>query len=191
MSPFPDVVDRTALDDYADRYGQRRFAPVVLLVAAYDEEEAIGGVLDRMPTSCCGLEVDTLVVVDGAGGDDLISVAGGPFGETVLLGGEGDDTLVGGASTDTLDGGEGDDLLAFGFFEAGDDLVIGFQAHDASGAHDVLSLNSFGVDSFADLLASGLVVELGGDVVITTDAGSITLAGVTLGALNDTDFLFG
>ena len=66
MSAFPDAVDRAALDDYEQRYGQRPFAPVVLLIAAYDEAEAIGGVLDRLPTTSCGLDVDPLVVVDGA-----------------------------------------------------------------------------------------------------------------------------
>lgn len=63
---FPDEVDEAALRDYADRYGQRRFAPVVLLIAAYDEEEALGKVLDEMPSTSCGRDVDTLVVVDGA-----------------------------------------------------------------------------------------------------------------------------
>ncbi|WP_277675452.1 glycosyltransferase family 2 protein [Saccharopolyspora rectivirgula] len=63
---FPDEVDRAALDDYAQRYGEHRFAPVVVLIAAYNEEEAIGGVLDSIPGESCGLEVDTLVVVDGA-----------------------------------------------------------------------------------------------------------------------------
>lgn len=62
----PDEVDEAALHDYADRYGQRQFAPVVVLIAAYDEEDALGEVLDRMPSTSCGLEVDTLVVVDGA-----------------------------------------------------------------------------------------------------------------------------
>ena len=63
---FPDEVDEAALADYAERYGDRRFAPVVVLIAAYNEQEAIGGVLNGMPAISCGLEVDTLVVVDGA-----------------------------------------------------------------------------------------------------------------------------
>ncbi|GAA4838082.1 glycosyltransferase family 2 protein [Saccharopolyspora rosea] len=63
---FPDEVDRAALDDYAERYGEQRFAPVVVLIAAYNEEEAIGDVLDGIPARSCGLDVDTLVVVDGA-----------------------------------------------------------------------------------------------------------------------------
>ncbi|MBA8825860.1 hypothetical protein FHX42_003226 [Saccharopolyspora lacisalsi] len=61
-----DEVDRAALADYAERYGDRGFAPVVVLIAAYNEEDALGKVLGGMPTSSCGLEVDTLVVVDGA-----------------------------------------------------------------------------------------------------------------------------
>ncbi|GAB3297337.1 glycosyltransferase family 2 protein [Parasphingorhabdus pacifica] len=65
-APYPDEVDRAALDDYADRFGDRKLAPVVVLIAAYNEEEAIGGVLDGIPTESCGLAVDTLVVVDGA-----------------------------------------------------------------------------------------------------------------------------
>ncbi|GAA4884271.1 glycosyltransferase family 2 protein [Saccharopolyspora cebuensis] len=66
MTAYPDPVDRAALDDYATRYGDHRFAPVVVLIAAYNEQEALGGVLDGMPSSSCGLDVDTLVVVDGA-----------------------------------------------------------------------------------------------------------------------------
>lgn len=67
MAPnYPDEVDRAALADYAERYGAHHFAPVVVLIAAYNEEDAIGGVLDGMPTSACGLDVDVLVVVDGA-----------------------------------------------------------------------------------------------------------------------------
>ncbi|QGK70791.1 glycosyltransferase [Allosaccharopolyspora coralli] len=71
---FPDEVDRTALDDYAERYGDQGFAPVVVLIAAYNEEAAIADVLDGMPSTSCGLDVDTLVVVDGAS-DDTADVA--------------------------------------------------------------------------------------------------------------------
>ena len=31
---FPDEVDRAALDDYAQRYGEHRFDPVVVLIAS-------------------------------------------------------------------------------------------------------------------------------------------------------------
>ncbi|GAA3356250.1 glycosyltransferase family 2 protein [Saccharopolyspora gregorii] len=71
---FPDEVDRAALDGFAERYGDRRFASVVVLIAAYDEQDALGAVLDGMPAESCGLDVDTLVVVDGAT-DDTAEVA--------------------------------------------------------------------------------------------------------------------
>ncbi|RRO18376.1 glycosyltransferase family 2 protein [Saccharopolyspora rhizosphaerae] len=66
LTTFPDEVDRDALEEYATRYGEHRFAPVVVLIAAYNEEESIGEVLDAVPNRSCGLDVDTLVVVDGA-----------------------------------------------------------------------------------------------------------------------------
>lgn len=66
LTTFPDEVDRDALEEYASRYGEHRFAPVVVLIAAYNEEESIGEVLDAIPARSCDLDVDTLVVVDGA-----------------------------------------------------------------------------------------------------------------------------
>jgi hypothetical protein len=64
--PFPADADRAALTDLHDRYGTPRLAPVVVVIAAYDEADAIGAVIDAIPGRSCGLEVDTLVVVDGA-----------------------------------------------------------------------------------------------------------------------------
>lgn len=69
LTTFPDEVDRAALEDYDNRYGEHRFAPVVVLIAAYNEEESIGGVLDSIPARSGGLDIDTLVVVDGAKDD--------------------------------------------------------------------------------------------------------------------------
>jgi hypothetical protein len=64
---FPDDADREALRDFHERHGvSPRFAPVVVVIAAYNEAGAIAGVLDAVPGRSCGLEVDALVVVDGA-----------------------------------------------------------------------------------------------------------------------------
>lgn len=60
--------------DFARRHPDARFAPVVALIAAYQEERNIGDVLDGMPTTSCGLEVSTLVIVDG-GTDDTARIA--------------------------------------------------------------------------------------------------------------------
>jgi len=60
--------------DFAARYPNARFGPVVALVAAYNEEANIGAVLKAMPTLVGDLEVSTLVVVDG-GTDATAQVA--------------------------------------------------------------------------------------------------------------------
>ncbi|MGH9028292.1 MAG: glycosyltransferase family 2 protein [Acidimicrobiales bacterium] len=54
--------------DFTRRHPGAKFAPVVVLVAAYLEAENIGAVLKGIPKQACGLDVSILVVVDG--GDD-------------------------------------------------------------------------------------------------------------------------
>jgi len=67
------VLDQ-ARSDFAARYPNARFGPVVGLIAAYDEEANIGPVLKAMPTLAGDLEVSTLVIVDG-GTDGTAQVA--------------------------------------------------------------------------------------------------------------------
>lgn len=74
LDPYPDEVDIASTRVFAADEGDVRFAPVVVVIAAYNEEEGIGVVLDTIPSSCCGLPVDTLVVVDGCS-DDTAKVA--------------------------------------------------------------------------------------------------------------------
>ena len=56
-----------AIRAFRERYPDLRFAPAVVVAAAYDEEESIGGVLAAIPRVACGVPVDTLVVDDGSG----------------------------------------------------------------------------------------------------------------------------
>lgn len=65
LGQFPDAVDWRALGDFAERHGRPEFAPVLVVIAAYNEEGGIGGVLDNLPSTCLDLGVDVLVVVDG------------------------------------------------------------------------------------------------------------------------------
>jgi glycosyltransferase involved in cell wall biosynthesis len=65
LAPFPDPTDVEAVNGFVERYGRPSFAPVLVVIAAYNEEAGIGGVLDGLPSSCLGLPVDVLVVVDG------------------------------------------------------------------------------------------------------------------------------
>jgi hypothetical protein len=41
-------------------------APVAIVIPAYDEADAIGGVIDGIPAQACGLDVETIVVDDGS-----------------------------------------------------------------------------------------------------------------------------
>jgi hypothetical protein len=62
MADYPDDVDSLALKDF----DKPSFAPIVVVIAAYNEADGIGAVLTNMPRTCAGLPVDVLVVVDGA-----------------------------------------------------------------------------------------------------------------------------
>jgi glycosyltransferase involved in cell wall biosynthesis len=64
----------TARSDFDRHYPDPGFGPVVALIAAYEEEANLGDVLKSMPAEVEGLEVTTLVVVDG-GRDDTDVVA--------------------------------------------------------------------------------------------------------------------
>jgi hypothetical protein len=62
MADYPDDVDSLALKEF----GKPSLAPVVVVIAAYNEAGGIGAVLENMPRTCAGLPVDVLVVVDGS-----------------------------------------------------------------------------------------------------------------------------
>jgi glycosyltransferase involved in cell wall biosynthesis len=64
--PARDPVHERAVRDFGDRYGAVRLASVVVVIAAYNEDEAVGGVLDEIQREACGLPVDVLVVDDGS-----------------------------------------------------------------------------------------------------------------------------
>jgi glycosyltransferase involved in cell wall biosynthesis len=81
LAPYPDATDRAAVADFEQRYGDVRLAPVVVVIAAYNEEHGIDPVLERIPASCPTpdgetLPVATLVVVDGATDHTADVVAG-------------------------------------------------------------------------------------------------------------------
>jgi hypothetical protein len=77
MQPYPDPVDSATVREFIrseGSAGQVHFAPVMVIIAAYNEEGGIGGVLAAVPPASCGLPVETLVVVDG-GSDGTAAVA--------------------------------------------------------------------------------------------------------------------
>jgi hypothetical protein len=68
------AVDRAAIADFSDRYGDLSLEPVCVVIPAFEEERAIGAVLRRVPPTMVGLGVSKLVVVDG-GADDTAGAA--------------------------------------------------------------------------------------------------------------------
>lgn len=66
-SPADTAIDDEALSVLASRYGTRATAlpPVVLVLAAYNEEGSVGPVVEELPRSICGLDAEVIVVADG------------------------------------------------------------------------------------------------------------------------------
>jgi glycosyltransferase involved in cell wall biosynthesis len=62
------AIDSAASRAFADQYGERatNLPPLAIVIAAYNEEGAIGPVVEALPSSICGLEVATIVVSDGS-----------------------------------------------------------------------------------------------------------------------------
>ena len=124
-------------------------------------------------------------LVAGTVGADLIS---GGAGGDMLFGGAGGDTLAGGTGDDFLFGGDGDDLFQFANGD-GNDMLFGFTA--GAGGVDEIDVSGFGFANFADVIAAA--DDQGGltDVTIALDADdAITLAGLHIADLTDSDFLF-
>jgi glycosyltransferase involved in cell wall biosynthesis len=66
-SPADIAIDDAALGAMAERYGDRvrKLPPVALVIAAYNEEGAVGPVVENLPAEVCGLKTATIVVSDG------------------------------------------------------------------------------------------------------------------------------
>ena len=61
------AIDNTAIQAMHAVYGARatQLPPVALVIAAYNEEGAIGPVIERLPSVVCGLGTEVIVVADG------------------------------------------------------------------------------------------------------------------------------
>jgi len=78
--PHTEAVRDRALADFAAAHPDLRFAPVVAVIAALDEEGALGQVLEEVPSQACGLDVDVLVIDDGSTDrTSEVAVAGGAY----------------------------------------------------------------------------------------------------------------
>ena len=131
-------------------------------------------------------------LLDGGSGDDQLSSGGG---DDLLFGGEGNDTLSGGNDDDQLYGGSGDDIMTGG--SGHDTFIIGLNSgHDTlldfvagNGTDDLIDLSALSYSGLAELLLDSN--QVGSDTVMTLGVdSSITLTGVAMASLHDSDFIF-
>jgi glycosyltransferase involved in cell wall biosynthesis len=66
-------IDGMALSEFTAEFGSQ-LPPVAVVIAAYNEENGIGDVVDAIPQKVAGLDATTIVIVDGAG-DDTAAIA--------------------------------------------------------------------------------------------------------------------
>ena len=66
-NPSDEAVDDAAVAEFAAVYGTQadELPPVAIVIAAYNEEGAIGPVIEALPGEVCGLATVTVVVADG------------------------------------------------------------------------------------------------------------------------------
>jgi glycosyltransferase involved in cell wall biosynthesis len=66
-SPADQAIDDAAVAAFAEAYGERATSlpPVAIVIAAYNEEGAIGPVVEALPEEVCGLATAAIVVADG------------------------------------------------------------------------------------------------------------------------------
>ena len=63
-----EVIDSAAIRAFHEEFGDRatRLPPVAVVIAAFNEEGAIGPVVEGLPAAICGLDAATIVVSDGS-----------------------------------------------------------------------------------------------------------------------------
>ena len=66
LRPYVTEVRGEAVRSFDERYPGLQFAPAVVVIAAYDEEGAIGAVVDAVPAEAGHVKLDTLVIDDGS-----------------------------------------------------------------------------------------------------------------------------
>lgn len=66
LKPYTAEVREAAIAGFREAHPGLELPPVVVVIAALDEEYCLGGVLDEIPAEACGLPVATLVVDDGS-----------------------------------------------------------------------------------------------------------------------------
>ncbi|MEY8880386.1 calcium-binding protein [Donghicola sp. XS_ASV15] len=126
--------------------------------------------------------------LNGGQGNDMLfgnqgnDALNGGAGRDMLSGQKGDDVLTGGNGGDVLSGGQGWDEFVYNDLSEGNDTITDFED-----GMDLISLSNLGLD-FDDLAISS--ANDGSDALVEFGTTSILLNGVTVGELDQSDFVF-
>jgi glycosyltransferase involved in cell wall biosynthesis len=74
-------LDLRLADEFDRAYADRPFAPLAIVIAAYNEEHSVGHVVTALPAEVCGLATQVIVVNDGS--SDATADAAGRAGALV------------------------------------------------------------------------------------------------------------
>ena len=122
--------------------------------------------------------------VEAFGGNDGITITGGPGNDT-LIGGPADDTLIGGLGGDSLTGGAGRDHFAYRLAAEGGDTIKDFAVADDSLS---FSASGFGAGLIAGQhLVAGTNFIADANPTATTNAGTFLYNTATHDLLWDVD----
>ena len=131
--------------------------------------------------------VETL---SGGDGNDVIY---GNHGTDLMVGDAGGDTLFGGQDSDTLSGGAGADSL---LGNKGDDSLIGgtgadtFRSGTGNGNDTIADFSSLEGDKINNFSNVASFVDTSGGAFLTyVDGSTVTLVGVSVTTLSDSDFI--
>ncbi|MCK0122154.1 hypothetical protein MWU61_16495, partial [Loktanella sp. F6476L] len=116
----------------------------------------------------------------GNGGDDVLR---GDEGDDRLYGGDGDDRILVNRGNDQAYGGAGSDTFIF----ARGDEELYVRDFDAT---DVVQLNGFGFDDFADFEAGATIRQGNGRTIIEIGDDRVQLSDITPETLNEDQFVF-
>ncbi|MEO9863476.1 MAG: sialate O-acetylesterase [Yoonia sp.] len=116
----------------------------------------------------------------GNGGDDVLR---GDAGDDRLYGGDGDDRILVNRGNDQAYGGAGSDTFIF----ARGDEELYVRDFDAT---DVVQLNGFGFDDFADFEAGATIRQGNGRTIIEIGDDRVQLSDITPETLNEDQFVF-
>nr|WP_246748540.1 hypothetical protein [Rhizobium setariae] len=149
----------------------------------------MGDIMDANTASLIKLLKSDDIVFKGSSGSDVFTSYGhadklnGAAGNDKLNAGGGNDRLIGGLGNDVLTGGAGADTFYFAK-NHGNDRITDFAAGKAG--KDVIEFQKGLFDSYADVIDHA--VQTGSNTVISYDGGSVTLVGVNISQLHQSDF---